>query len=81
MTSELPSVSEFDEVQSEQLHVAVSQLPSEFRDALVLHLDDELTFAEIGNRLGRSEHAARKLFTHALDRLRGRLSHESDASQ
>lgn len=74
MLSEFPPVSKFDE-----LHFAVSDLPSELREAIVMRLDDELTFAQIGDRMGRSEDAARKLFARALNQLCGRLLPESDA--
>ncbi len=53
------------------LAAAVVDLPGPMRDAVVLRVEQELSFAEIGDRLGRSEEAARKLFTRALDRLRG----------
>ncbi len=59
--------------QSERLSAAVDKLPEDFRQAIVLRLEDGLSFAEIGLRLGRSEDAARKLFSRALERLRNRL--------
>lgn len=65
--------------QAQQVSAAVGQLPDDLRQAVVLRLEDDLSFAEIGERLGRSEEAARKLFTRALDRLRGRLTDAADA--
>jgi RNA polymerase sigma-70 factor (ECF subfamily) len=49
---------------------ALLQLPAEYREAVVLRLEFGLGFREIGERLGRSEEAARKLFTRALEKLR-----------
>jgi RNA polymerase sigma-70 factor (ECF subfamily) len=49
---------------------AVDRLPDEARQVLVLRLERRLGFREIGDHLGRSEEAARKVFTRALDRLR-----------
>ncbi len=57
---------------------AVEQLPDAYRRAVLLRVDDSLSFAEIGHRLGRTEEAARKLFTRALDHLRGRLTDLAD---
>jgi RNA polymerase sigma-70 factor (ECF subfamily) len=59
--------------QSERVAQALTQLPPEQYQAVVFRMEDELSFSEIGERLGKSEEAARKLFTRALDRLRGRL--------
>jgi RNA polymerase sigma-70 factor (subfamily 1) len=68
-------------VRKEENHailIAVQDLPAEYREAVRLRLDEELGFASIGERLGRTEEAARKLFTRAIDRLRGRLASTSD---
>jgi RNA polymerase sigma-70 factor (subfamily 1) len=53
------------------LSIAVTGLPDDMRAAVALRMEHGLAFAEIGGRLGRSEEAARKLFTRAIDRLRG----------
>jgi RNA polymerase sigma-70 factor (ECF subfamily) len=63
---------------NQQMADAVGQLPDEYRRAVILRLEDSLSFAEIGRRLGRSEEAARKLFTRALDRLRSPLAALAD---
>ncbi len=52
---------------------ALAELPDDQRQAVVLRMEFGLGFREIGDRLGRSEEAARKLFTRSLDRLRGLL--------
>jgi RNA polymerase sigma-70 factor, ECF subfamily len=64
--------------QTEHLSTALAQLPVEQRETVALRMEDQLSFAEIGERLGRSEEAARKLFSRALDRLRGRLADDRD---
>jgi RNA polymerase sigma-70 factor (ECF subfamily) len=63
--------------ESEQrLACAVARLPDEFRLAVILRTEQELSFFAIGERLGRTEEAARKLFTRALVLLRHE-THES----
>jgi len=56
------------------LSEAMAQLPDDQRQAVVLRMEFGLGFREIGDRLGRSEEAARKLFNRSLDRLRGLLA-------
>lgn len=60
--------------QDRELSEAVSRLPNDYREALVLRLEQGLSFAAIGERLGRSEDAARKLYERVIQQLRGRLS-------
>jgi RNA polymerase sigma-70 factor (subfamily 1) len=68
-----PEVAVMQAEQTQRLSAAVNQLPDPFRQAVVLRLEEGLSFAEISAQLGRSEEAVRKLFTRALDRLRGQL--------
>jgi RNA polymerase sigma-70 factor (ECF subfamily) len=49
---------------------AVARLPADAREVLVLRIELRLGFREIGDRLGRTEEAARKAFDRALHRLR-----------
>ena len=49
---------------------AVARLSEVDRLAIVLRIDHDLPFAEIGARMGRTEEAARKVFTRALTALR-----------
>lgn len=53
----------------EALHDALRQLPERSRQVLQLHTQEELTFAQIGGRLGCSAEAARKLWSRAIQRL------------
>jgi len=52
---------------------ALSHLPDHYRDVVVGHQRDQLTFEEIGRRRGISAEAARKLWMRALVRLRKEL--------
>ena len=52
---------------------AISRLPEHYREVVVGHQRDRLTFDEIGRRRGISPEAARKLWTRALGRLRKEL--------
>jgi RNA polymerase sigma-70 factor (ECF subfamily) len=53
------------------LEAAVSRLGPAARTAVILRCEQGLGFAQIGDRLGCSEEAARKTFTRAISRLRG----------
>jgi len=44
-------------------------LPAEYREVIVLARQEELSHAKIGERLGRSEMAVRKLLSRAMARL------------
>lgn len=60
-------------VQREQavlLAEALSQLPEDYRDVLVLRHLEGLTFPEVARRLGRSEDSVSKLWMRGLARLR-----------
>jgi RNA polymerase sigma-70 factor (ECF subfamily) len=52
---------------------AVQALPEGMRLALVLRLDQGLSFEEVGQALELNEVAARKRYSRALEALRGRL--------
>jgi RNA polymerase sigma-70 factor, ECF subfamily len=64
--------------QARTLAATVAGLPDDLREAVVLRLEDGLPFAVVGERLGRSEEAARKLFARALERLRGVVTDPDD---
>ena len=49
---------------------AVTQLPEAYREVIVLRHMEELTFGEIGQRMGRSEESVKKLWVRALATLR-----------
>lgn len=54
----------------EELEDALSELPEEERDVLVLRFLEDRQLREVGRELGVSEEAARKRVSRALDRLR-----------
>ena len=49
---------------------AIEKLPDDYRRAITLRLDQSLTFQQIGQELGRSEEAARKIWVRAMECLR-----------
>jgi RNA polymerase sigma-70 factor (ECF subfamily) len=62
------SSAEFTE-QVEALKTQLAKLPDDYRRALELRNWERLSFAEIGKQLDRSEEAARKLWTRAVQAL------------
>jgi RNA polymerase sigma-70 factor, ECF subfamily len=55
--------------QHEVLECALRRLPERYREVLHLHTQEELTFAQVGERLHCSAEAARKLWKRAAERL------------
>jgi RNA polymerase sigma-70 factor (ECF subfamily) len=49
-------------------------LADDHREVILLRQFEELSWAEVGQRLGRSEEAARKLFARAMAALTVRMS-------
>lgn len=56
--------------QTEALERALSRLPEEYRQVLLLRHQEDRPFAAIGAALGKSEDAAKKLWRRAVRRLR-----------
>ena len=54
---------------AQRLELALEGLSPEHRDVILMRKFEELSFAEIGSRLSRSEDAARMLFARALTAL------------
>jgi RNA polymerase sigma-70 factor (ECF subfamily) len=52
---------------------ALARLPETYRQVIELHNRDRLTFAEVGECIGRSAEAARKLWARAIEMLRVEL--------
>ncbi|HHI79751.1 MAG TPA: RNA polymerase sigma factor [Planctomycetes bacterium] len=69
----LPSAGEepryFDEERFGALEACLGALPQEMREAIVLRKIEGLGYAELAERLGKTEPAARKLFSRAMGRL------------
>jgi DNA-directed RNA polymerase specialized sigma24 family protein len=57
----------------QMLQGALDGLPGPFRDALAGHFFDDLTWKQVGARLGCTERHARRLGNQALSVLRGML--------
>jgi RNA polymerase sigma-70 factor, ECF subfamily len=49
---------------------ALKQLPSDYSDVIILRHLEGLSFAEVGERMGRSVDSVKKLWIRALDQLR-----------
>lgn len=64
---------------ADRLAVALARLPDDQRQVLHLRHQERLSFGEIGQRMGRSAEAIRKVWARAIDRLREELNppHES----
>ena len=56
--------------QSLELQGALDRLRDDYRCVIQLRYDDNLTFEQIGQEMGRSPEAARKLWARAMDCLR-----------
>ena len=56
--------------QAEALRAALDRLSDDYRKAITLRLEGNLTFEELGRELGRSQEAARKIWVRAMESLR-----------
>ncbi len=52
---------------------AVAELPARQREVVMLRIDGQLSFAEVGNVLGITENNAKVTYHHAVKRLREKL--------
>jgi RNA polymerase sigma-70 factor (ECF subfamily) len=68
-----PSATAMGAEQAAALERALDRLPEDYREVLTLRYQGELSFEEIGLRLGRSGNAARKLWLRALRKLEQEL--------
>jgi RNA polymerase sigma-70 factor (ECF subfamily) len=60
--------------QAKQLEEALESLSADHREVILLRKFEELSFAEIGRRLGKSEDACRMLLARAMTALTLRMS-------
>ncbi len=65
-----PSALEMAREQALALREVLEKLPEDHRRVIQLRYDGILTFEQIGQAMGRSPEAARKLWARAMDRLR-----------
>jgi RNA polymerase sigma-70 factor (ECF subfamily) len=68
-----PSVTAMAAEQVVALERALDRLPEDYREVLTLRYQGDLSFEDIGQRLGRSGNAARKLWLRALRKLEQEL--------
>lgn len=73
-TNESPSGTLAMREREEALIEALQRLPTHYRDVVIWHHREQLSFDEIGERLGISAEAVRKLWTRALGNLRKELA-------
>jgi RNA polymerase sigma-70 factor (ECF subfamily) len=63
--------------QAEALRQATLRLPEDYRQVLALRHQEQLSFEEIGERMGRTTNAARLLWLRAVERLQQDLGSSS----
>jgi RNA polymerase sigma-70 factor (ECF subfamily) len=63
--------------QAAQLEAALESLPGPYQEVILLRKFEELSFADIGRRLGRSEDACRMLLARAMTALTLKMSEVS----
>jgi len=68
--------SAFAMAKENEIHLAdtLEKLPMDYRQVIELRNLERLSFAEVGQRLGRSEDAAGKLWFRAIEKLRDELT-------
>jgi RNA polymerase sigma-70 factor (ECF subfamily) len=57
-----------------RLEAAIEAIAQDHREVILLRQYEELSWAEVGKRLNRSEEAARKLFARAMAALTMRMT-------
>lgn len=67
------------EEEQRELLEAINRLPEHYRDAILLRHRDGMSYAEIGEKLGRTPEAVRKLWARAIELLQELL--EAEASR
>jgi RNA polymerase sigma-70 factor (ECF subfamily) len=74
VVGESPSAQALAQEQTEALDRALERLPEDYRRVLLLRHEEGLSFEALGQRLGRSGEAARKLWVRAVEQLQQILS-------
>lgn len=64
----------------EAIHLALAKLPEHYRQILTWRHWDDLTFEEIGRRLGKSADASRMMWGRAVARFESEMSREIEVS-
>jgi RNA polymerase sigma-70 factor (ECF subfamily) len=73
-----PSAEALAREEDQALHDALGRLPEPYRQVIHWRNYERLSFEQVGQRLGRSAEAARKLWTRALDHLQQLLDPPHD---
>lgn len=73
-----PSVDAMATEQAERIRTIVQSLPEDYQQVIAWRYEEELSFAEIAERLGRSENAVRKLWFRAIERMEQELGGSID---
>jgi RNA polymerase sigma-70 factor, ECF subfamily len=68
-----PSREVMADEQAAALRRALQRLPEDYRTAILLRYEEDLTFEEIGRRMQRTAEAARKLWWRAVERLQAEM--------
>ena len=68
-----PSSEAIEREKAKAVQIALSQLSQDQRDVIQFRNFERLTFAEIGNRMERSEEAARKLWARSIEALKNSM--------
>jgi RNA polymerase sigma-70 factor (ECF subfamily) len=69
-----PSGEAVSREESERLEAALARLPEEYRQVIRLRHQENLSFAQVGAVIGKSEDAAGKIWARALERLQKELT-------
>jgi RNA polymerase sigma-70 factor (ECF subfamily) len=75
-----PSLRAMAEEQAVKLRRALEALPEDYRQVIVWRYQEEQSFAEIAQRMNRSENAVRKLWFRAIERLEQEMGESIDGS-
>ncbi len=78
--AETPSTQAAARERDERLERALSMLPEHYRQVIVWHSTDELTFAQIAERLGGTADAVRKVWGRAVEALAKLLEMPNDST-
>jgi RNA polymerase sigma-70 factor (ECF subfamily) len=62
--------------EDELIDATLARLPPDYREVVLLHHAKGLSFVEIGQRIGRTAEAVRKLWSRAIDRMQEKLAED-----
>lgn len=71
-----PSGEAVSHEENQRLEAALARLPDEYQQVIRLRHQENLSFAQVGAAIGKSEDAAGKIWARALERLQKELTRE-----